>query len=281
VHLIVKTSESLEIKQSSKTLSILDANASGIPVYFTDGTKVYKGLLNDNPPAFSALPIGPFNDCYGLALDTINSQLYIADSGDGIIYKYDISSGAISSFRTGLSAPDALAIDYNAGKIYWDTSSGIQRTDLSSATQTDVEDFVTGQSNDPEGMAIDAANNKLYWINYDGGLWAINLDGSNKTQLLEDAEGGSVIVVDSRLYFDYYVASGDIHLKSTDLAGANMSTLTTGISKVVFGLGYDPTNNKIYWGDRNSGKIKRADLDGSNIETWYSASSPRGIVFGK
>lgn len=279
--LIVKTTESLELKKFSQTIAVLSADAAGIPVYFTDGSKVYSGLLNNDAPVFSALSIGSLSDCYGLALDTINSQLYIADSGNGIIYKYNISSKEVTTFRSGLTAPDAMAIDYKAGKLYWDTSSGIQCTSLSSSSVTDVEDFVTGQTNDPEGMAIDTANNKLYWINYNGGLWSINLDGTSKTELLSEPQGGSIIVVGNRLYFDYYNASGDIQLKSTDLDGSNMSTLTTGISKVVFGLGYDAVNNKIYWGDRNKGKIMRSDLDGSNIETWYSATSPRGIVFGK
>jgi len=146
-----------------------------------------------------------------------------------------------------------------------------------------VEDFVTGQANDPEGVSVDAAHNKLYWTNYDGGLWSVNLDGTGKTELLTDPEGGSTLVVGDRLYFDYYVGSGDIHLKSTDLDGSSMSTITTGISKIVFGLAYSATDKKIYWGDRSVGKIMRGNLDGSGIETWYSASgsSPRGIVFGK
>jgi len=109
------------------------------------------------------------------------------------------------------------------------------------------------------------------------------LDGTAKTELLPTPEGGSTLVVGNKLYFDYYEASGDIQLKSTDLSGGNMSTITTGITKYVFGLGYDATNKKIYWGDRSAGKIMRANLDGSGIETWYTkaGSSPRAIVFGK
>jgi PKD repeat protein len=283
VTLTVKTTISLEIKQYSATIVVLNANASGILTYFTDGNYVYSGYLNSDSPAFTALSIGPFDDSYGMAIDTINSKLYISDSGTGIIYRYDTETASLIQFRTGLSSPDGLAIDINGGKLYWDTSSGIQRTSLSSTNQTDVEDFVTDQSNDPEGVSIDATNSKLYWICYDGGLWSINLDGTGKTELLTDPEGGSTLVVGSRLFFDYYNASGDIQIKSTDLTGSNMSTITTGISKVVFGLAYDSTNKKIYWGDRSNGKIMRGNLDGSSIETWYSASgsSPRGIVFGK
>jgi len=283
VKLAVKTDISLEISESTQTIAVIDPNASGIVTYFTDGSLVYKGFLNGTAPAFSALPIGPFSASYGMAIDTLNSKLYISDSDDGVIYRYDTETSDIITFRSGLSGPDGLAIDFKAGKLYWDTDDGIQRTSLSSTTPTDVEDFVTGQNNDPEGVSIDATHNKLYWINYDGGVWSVNLDGTAKTELLPDPEGGSTLVVGNKLYFDYYVASGDIQLKSTDLSGGNMSTITTGITKYVFGLGYDATNKKIYWGDRSAGKIMRANLDGSGVETWYTKadSSPRAIVFGK
>jgi len=283
VKLTIKTTGSLEIKSISLGVPVLSNEVSGTAVYFTDGGTVYAGYLNNDAPVFSALPIGPFSDSYGMAIDTINSKLYISDSGAGIIYRYDTATKELIEFRTGLDSPDGLAIDFKTNKLYWDTSNSIQRTSLSVTTATDVEDFVTGQANDPEGVSVDAANNKLYWVNYDGGLWSINLDSSGKTELIADAQGGSTLVVGNRVYFDYWVASGDIHLKSSNLDGTSMGTLTTGIPKVVFGLGYESKSNKIYWGNRKDGKIMRANLDGSGIETWYTkdGSSPRGIVFGK
>ena len=59
--------------------------------------------------------------------------------------------------------------------------------------------------------------------------------------------------------------------------------LATGITRVVYGLAYEASGQKIYWGDRNKGTIMRANLDGSSPEPWFVAvgSSPRGIVFGK
>lgn len=283
VTLTVKTTVSMEIKKSTQTIIVLNASASGIEVFFTDGSTVYSGLLNSDAPAFSALAVGPFDDSYGMAIDTLNSKLYISDSGTGKIYRYDTETKQIIEFRTGLDSPDGLAIDFKNGKLYWDTSNSIQRTNLSSTTQTDVEDFVTGQANDPEGVSIDAVNNKLYWVCYDGGLWSINLDGTAKTQLPGAPEGGSTLVVNNKLFFDQWVASGDIHLKSSDLDGSNIGTITTGITKLVFGLAYESKGKKIYWGDRSTGKIMRGNIDGSGIETWYqkSGASPRGICFGK
>lgn len=283
VSLTIRTTISQEIRKYTQTIVILNANASGIYVYFTDGSLVYTGFLNDDAPAFTALPIGPFDASYGMTIDTLNSKLYISDSGTGKIYRYDTETGTLITFRSGLKGPDGMTIDFKAGKLYWDTDDGIQRTGLAETTETDVEDFVTGQTKDPEGVSIDPVNNKLYWVCYDGGLWSVNLDGTAKTQLSETPEGGSTLVVGNKLYFDQWIATGDIHIKSSDLDGSNMGTITTGISKVVFGLSYEPTTNKIYWGNRSAGKIMRANLDGSGVETWFAkdGASPRGIVFGK
>lgn len=283
VKLVITMSVSFEIRELSQDIIIKNLNASGIQVYFTNGKTVYSGILNDDPPIFSALPIGPFMDSYDLAYDTVHSKLYISDFDASTIFQCDPDGKNLIEFRTGLLGPDGLAIDYAGNKLYWDTDNGVQRADISNADPNQKEDFVTGQVNDPEGVSIDPVNNKLYWVNYDGGVWSKNLDGTGETEIIPLIEGGSTLVVADRLYFDQYIGSGDIQIKSSGLDGSAISTISTGVSKVVFGIAYDPEGNKIYWGDRTPGKIMRSNPDGSTVETWYQSngSSPRGIVFGK
>jgi hypothetical protein len=282
VKLVITMSVSLEIRELDKSIVILNLNASGTPVYFTNGKNVFSGLLNDDAPIFTALPIGPFSDSYDLAFDTVNAKLYISDFDANAIYRCDPDGSNLVEFRTNLLGPDGLEIDYQGHMLYWDTDDGIQRADMTSDDVNQKEDFVTGQVNDPEGVSIDPVNRKLYWINYNGGLWVKNLDGTGETLLIPDIEGGSTLVIGNRLFYDEYVAAGDIQLKSANLDGTGTSTIATGISKVVFGIGYDAAGNKVYWGDRSVGTIMRANTDGSSVETWYQSngSSPRGIVFG-
>jgi PKD repeat protein len=281
--LVVKMTISEEIKELSKDIVIKNSAATGIPVFFTNGTLVYSGFLNSDAPVFSALPIGPFQDCYDLEIDTVNSKLYISDFDAKKIYQCNLDGTGLVDFRTGLPGPDGLAIDYAGNKLYWDTDDGIQRADLSSSDVSQKENFVTGQTNDPEGVSVDPVNRKLYWTNYNGGVWMKNLDGTGETQIIPLVEGGSTLVVGNKLYFDQWVATGDIHIKSANLDGTGISTITTGISKIVFGIGYDPKEAKLYWGDRSVGRIRRGNTDGSGIVTWFerTGSSPRGIVFGK
>ncbi|MBK6448331.1 MAG: PKD domain-containing protein [Saprospiraceae bacterium] len=283
VKLVVITSVSNEIKEVTKTILVKDPNASGVPVYFTNGTKIFRGLVNSQSPVMEQLPVSSIQGTYGMVIDTINSKLYISDVDAGTIVQSDLDGKNEKVFRSGIDTPNGLVIDYLNQQLYWDTSTGVQRADLTNSDEHQIEDFVTGQANDPEDVAIDALNRTLYWINYNGGIWMKNLDGSGEKEIIPLVEGGSILVVGNRIYFDFYNGSGDIQIKSADLDGGNIAVLATGITRIVYGLDYEPSGKKIYWGDRNAGTIRRANLDGSNAEAWYVAagSSPRGIVFGK
>ena len=284
VNLVAVTSISHEIKQLSKTIIIKDLNATGTPLYFTDGSLVFKGLVNSLSPVMEQLAVSGLQDSYGMTFDTVNEKLYITDFDAGQILQCNSDGTNQVVFRSGLTGPDGLAIDYQQNQIYWDNTSGIQRANLNDLNVNQYEDFVVGQANDPDGLCIDPVTRTLFWVNYNGGVWKKNLDGTGETVIIPTVGGGgSIIVVNDKIYYDDYAASGDIHLQSANLDGSGIALLATGISRVVYGLAYEPIGQKIYWGDRNTGTIMRANPDGSSPEAWYvsAGSSPRGIVFGK
>ncbi len=282
VNLVVTTSESLEIRQATKTIVIKDPNATGVPIYFTDGGQVYESLINTTAPIFTQVPNIAAQSSYGMVMDTLNMKLYISDYGANKIYRSNLDGSNFEDFRTGIDQPNGLTIDYQENKIYWDTSTGIQRGDIDNTDVTQKEDFVTGQPNDPDGLDIDLVNRKLYWINYNGGVWSKNLDETGQVALLPTVEGGSIKVIGNRIYYDEYVGSGDIRLKSANLDGSGVSTVAVGIGRVIYGIAYDAENQKVYWGDRATDVMMRANLDGSSPEVFYTASGDtRGIVIGK
>lgn len=285
VSLAVVTTSSLEVKSAIRTLVIKDPNETGTEMFFTDGSLVYTTLASElaNEPIFTTLSGPALQGSYGMTIDTVNQHLYISDASANSIYRCNTDGSNFVIFRSGLDTPNALAIDYQEEEIYWDTSNGIQKADMTSDDPSQKETFVTGIANDPEGVAIDQENRVLYFVNYNGGLWKKNLDGSGESQLNPDPEGGSIIVANGRIYYDHWMGSGDIHIKSADLNGGDVTTLATSVSRVVYGLNYEPATDKIYWGDRNLGVIMRSNLDGSQAEAWYTleGSNPRGICFGK
>jgi PKD repeat protein len=282
VNLVVVTSSSLEINDETQTIVVKDPNATGVPLFFTDGTTVYTSLINSGAPVASSIGITTLLDSYGMAVDTVNDKLYIADFDGKNILVSDLDGKNLAVFRSNIGQPDAVAIDYENNDLYWDTDSGIRRANMEDSNVAQFEDFVTGQGNDPEGIAIDPVTKALFWNNYDGDVWTKNLNGTGEKSIVTTGGGGSVIVVGNKIYFDDFVATGDIQLRNANLDGTGIATVATTISRVVYGLGYDGDGKKIYWVDRNNNKIMRSNLDGSSTEPWLiTSSSPRGIAVGK
>lgn len=278
-----------EASESTQQVIIKNADATGVPVFFTDGSTVFGALINEDAPVVSSIGISSLGDSYGMAIDTVNNKLYITDYDADKILVADLDGSNLHDFRTGVGGPDGIAIDFTNSMIYWDTDNGIRRADMNSAVLTQMDDFVTGQAaQDPEGVSVDPVTGFVFWNAYNGGVWRKNVNGTGLQEIIADFDGagaggggGSTLVIGSRLFYDEYVESGDIRLKSANLDGTGVSTVATGITRIVFGLGYDKENDKIYWGDRNAETIMRANRNGTGAEPWYVGVSARGIVIGK
>ncbi|HTE29015.1 MAG TPA: PKD domain-containing protein [Chryseolinea sp.] len=282
VSLVVVTGSSNEINDVTQTIVVKDPNATGVPLFFTDGSVVYTSLINSGAPIETSIGITSLLDSYGMTVDTVNNKLYIADFDGKAIFVSDLDGKNLTAFRSNIGQPDAVAIDYENHMLYWDTDNGIRRADMTKTDVSQFEEFVTGQANDPEGIAIDPVTDALFWNNYDGNVWTKNLNGTGEKSIITTAGGGSVAVVGNKIYFDDFVATGDIQLRNANLDGSGIATIATGITRVVYGLGYDKNGKKIYWVDRGINTISRANLDGSSTEPWLVASgSPRGIAIGK
>ncbi|HTF18618.1 MAG TPA: PKD domain-containing protein [Chryseolinea sp.] len=283
VKLVAVTSESLEINEVTQTIVVRDPNATGVPLFFTDGSEVFGSIINSAAPIAASIGITSLQDSYGMVVDTVNDKLYIADFDAQSIFVSDLDGKNLATFRSNIGQPDAVVIDYDTKSLYWDTDSGIRRADMTNTDVSQFEEFVTGHgADDPEGIAIDNATRTLFWNNYNGNVWTKKLDGTGEKLLVTNGGGGSIIVVGTKIYFDDFVASGDVQLKNANFDGTGIATVATSISRVVYGLGYDKHGKKIYWVDRNLNTISRANLDGTSTEPWLvAASSPRGIAIGK
>jgi hypothetical protein len=109
----------------------------------------------------------------------------------------------------GLYTPIAVALDLDAGKIYWAdsntsaVSNHIVRANLDGSDR-EILYQGTGGSSGFDGIGLDLGNGKLYWSDeIDGtvpekGLWEANLDGTDATRIFASPEGwnaGAMTVV--------------------------------------------------------------------------------------
>ena len=232
-----------------------------------------------------------WNDPFGIALDVDGGKMYwtgadtyALDEGfvplRGVVQRANLDGSTIETLVTGLEAPITLnpqrvrflwgsvrpthvtelvtltpfiiALDMDAGKMYW-TNRARTLTDLVPVTKiqranlggSNIETLVTGLR-DPFGIALDVDGGKMYW-------------------------------------------TGAYEIQRANLDGSNVKTLVTGV--VSLGIALDVDRGQIYWTGADedlrsrggilsgTGKVQRANLDGSNIETLVTGlEAPFGIT---
>ena len=142
--------------------------------------------------------------------------------------------------------------------MYWTdaTANKIQRANLDGSNVETLVTRATGLA-DPRGIALDVGSGKVYWTNL--GTYNANIRTGEKIQ-------------------------------RANLDGSNVETLVTTGAGVSQSIALDVGSGKMYWTDLGTynlsarryedGKIQRANLDGSNVETLITTglSEPSGIA---
>ena len=170
-----------------------------------------------------------------VSAEVTDSQIYWISSFSGI----QRSSLDGSNVETPISRQDdagSIAIDMAAGKIYW-AGGTIQRSSLDGSN---VETLVTGVRR--PSIALDTAAGKIYWGGGYGKIIRADLDGTNIETIITNPD---------------YAAETNANLNYR-----------------IWGIALDVTGGKIYWAEsgnaRDDGKIKCANLNGSDIKTIVS-----------
>jgi DNA-binding beta-propeller fold protein YncE len=145
---------------------------------------------------------------------------------------------------------------------------------------------------EPEGIAIDSANGRIYWADHAPGSTTIrvaSLDGGPSTAIDTGAatvnfpSGVALDPAAKRIYWAN--ANGDrISFASLDPAHPGGADLPTGAATVrgPVGVATDPAAGRIYWANENGNKISFANLNGTgggDIPTGRATVSfPEGVA---
>jgi hypothetical protein len=177
------------------------------------------------------------------------------------------------------------------GRIYFVEGdlNGKGAVKVMNADGADEKVLLTGEAvNEPDGIEVDETAGKMYWTDMgmggaadrsvavdDGRIMRANIDGSDvqtvvplghtttPKQLTLDVTGGKV----------YWCDRGDVGDKSVNpkimrvnFDGSDLETLIDKDLISPVGIALDVPNEKIYFTDRYANIIKRANLDGSDVE---------------
>lgn len=281
----------------SKVINIKDITAGFTQVlYYTTRTTgpggVYFVVLNDEAPLIQEFePTDYMTRPYGIAVDTVNSKVYVTDYSVQCIYRFD-ADGKNPLRILDANVPgqeivgDAEGIFIHEGKIYWGRSGGIYRANLDG---TSAEAYITTGIEYPLDMSFNAGTGKIYLANdkdaNSGGIFEVNIDGSGYTEVVPDVDG-TAIEVDFKngvIYIAGYASEGtlitEFGIYSCNLDGTSLAKIGDYGAKATWGMALDLKRDKLFWAFKNSnsnpdGKIVRSNLDGSSPEDWIVDTNP-------
>lgn len=163
--------------------------------------------------------------------------------------------------------------------MYWENSfePGIARANLDG---TGCELIANGGYYNKGMIALDPSGDYLYSIQ-NNGVRRVKISDGTVTPLTFSGQGvtvtglGDMVVHNGKLYvaISNSGSAGHIMEATIDTTSTTQTArlIVTGQATGMNGLDVDPVNNKIYWATGSA--VKRANLDGTSIETVYSGTA--------
>ena len=184
-------------------------------------------------------------DAKDIALDLVAGKMYWTEQGMGAIRRADLDGSNVENLLTDIENPGSIALDVLEEKMYWTVrgasrfpdSGIIQRSNLDGSN---VETLLAGLR-DPMGIALDHVAGKMYyWVGsgWNGSIYRSNLDGSSSEVLVtgylateSELKGPVEIVLDIVEGKMYWTDKGADVIRRTDLDGANVEDIITGLTR--------------------------------------------------
>ena len=226
--------------------------------------------------------------------ETTGKLFVLEASGEGRLFTINPDGSDKTFLVTGCPVPDGVAVDIQAGHIYW-TNMGvppandgsIERVDLDGGNRTTI--VPSGGTYTPKQLHFDVVSRKLYWSDREGmRVMRSDLDGSNVETLVQTGQGDmdrrdqtnwcvgvAIDHVGGHLYWTQKGPSdaglGRILRAGIDLPAGESASSRSDV-EVVFkdlpepiDLEIEPTTRTLYWTDRgdppHGNTVNRAQLD--------------------
>ncbi|MDE0424837.1 MAG: leucine-rich repeat domain-containing protein [Candidatus Poribacteria bacterium] len=190
---------------------------------------------------------------------------------------YRLAGAEVEMLTPNVQNITSLAVDAINAKVYFtektsDRTGKIHSVDFDGSNLTTL---ATIQSGVPVDLTIDPEGKRLYWTDSLGRVRRANLNGKHIRNLIQNLNSPKRIALHTADGKMYYTEANSIWRANLD--GSTPEAVVTGLVKlgdIVIASG------KMYWKQEiaaGRGAVKRADLDGSDIEAVVSI---QGIPFG-
>lgn len=230
--------------------------------------------------------------------------LYFSNFLAGDIRRVGVDGTGETVLVAGENVPLSVAVDGLHGKIYWGTPDAIRRANLDGSNVETVATMGFGGY----GIAVDAAGDRLFWIDLSlGAIRVAALDGSGVATLHSPVgldtgldidraagklywteslglrrsnldgtgietvygAGGGCVGVDAPGARVFFAPGSDLRQIGTDGTGA--STILSGLP-VPREIDFDHASGHLYWVEEGPRLLRRANADGSGAVSLATAS---------
>jgi len=224
-----------------------------------------------------------------------SGRLFYLEASGGRIFSMNTDASDRKIIATGCRLPDGIAVDAEAGHVYW-TNMGvpnlndgtIERADIDGKNRTTL--VPEGGTFTPKQLHLEKESGKLYWCDREGmRVMRANLDGSNIETLVDTSQGEARpgrdvrkwcvgITVDPEREQIYWTQKGpddagqgrifragvEIPKGETAANRSDIEVLFDGLPEPI-DLEIDPENRLLYWTDRGDpprgNTVNRAPMD--------------------
>jgi len=206
-------------------------------------------------------------------------------SGEGVLYFADIfypgwSDGYIYSVQTDGTGLETvvnvggglrgLDIDSAAETLYWTDVDNdlIRRSNLDGGSATDL---ITSGLAWPMAIAVHPPADLLGWGDQTmQQIGSAHLDGSDAGPLLSTpfSSGIAFDQVNDKIYWSMATTGMEGEIRRANLDGTEIETVVSGYGKPAR-IALDASGGKIYWTDYAFDVVRRANVDGSDVEDLF------------
>jgi hypothetical protein len=239
---------------------------------------------------------GSVQRCTAVAVDSLNSQLFLADNIASEIWSYNLSGGAQATVGSVPGYVSGLALDPVKQLIYYSISSAaLGSNTVRRMTYTGSSNTVVFAASGIDGngviactaLAVDTLNSLIFIADSPGrAIWEINLAGGNLTTLKNGLPGQPLdLAVDSENQLVYFTTSG-----TTPAANTVQRVSYTGSNTVLFAgtsatnvqrctsLDLDLPNAKIYFSDAGNDDLWSMPQSGTSSPALVKSGLSPGTV---
>lgn len=221
----------------------------------------------------------------GLAVDTVNSELLWGDCGGHKIRRTDFNGVQLGDLFASDQSFIALAIDNDAGKLYWldQFGSPVRRTIRRANINGSNIETVIANVDDAYDFALDAVGDRLYWYDYETGhrrFLRASANGGDIEILFELVDNPWEVAVDAEsesIYWSTFstTTQGDFgKIWMSDMEGANRQVIRSTEDFSIKDIAVDTTLQRLIWIETSTDSMRllSSNLDGQSVDYVWSQS---------